>query len=583
MPAMPSVPLPAAPLHRPGATPVLVPTALLPNPPQDAGHQRLLIHAGVDTLLLAGSLYFALAANRPFLGQALQERALAAPQTWGFALALVVLLASLHFLLLAPLATRFTVKPLLALLIVTTAFAMHYMQAFGIYIDPSMVRNVLHTDVAEARELFSWSLLPHLALYAVAPLLLLSRVRVVQRPWLRASALRVASALAAAAVGVVTLLLVFQPLASLMRNHKELRYLITPANVVWSVAAVGAAQARGAALPRQPIGLDAKLSPAAAGSRPRLLVLVVGETARRANWGLSGYARQTTPELARLPVINFADVTSCGTNTETSVPCMFAPVGRRDYDESRIRGQESLLHVAAHAGVAVHWRDNQSGCKGVCDQLPQDEVAALHPADPCAEGHCLDEGLLAGLEERLAAAAASHEPGEQLLVLHTLGNHGPSYFRRYPAAFKRFQPACENDDLRLCSQQEIVNAYDNALLYTDHVLARLVAQLQAAASRVDTAVIYVSDHGESLGENNLYLHGLPYAIAPDVQTHVPMVMWFSQGLQAALHLDTACLQRRAAAPAAHDHLFHTVLGVLGVRTALYEPAWDLTAGCRKTG
>jgi lipid A ethanolaminephosphotransferase len=543
------------------------------------GRKRLVIHTGVDTLLLAGSLYFALAANRLFLGQALQERALAAPQTWGFALALLVLLASVHFLLLAPLANRYTVKPLLALLIVTTAFAMHYMQAFGIYVDPSMVRNVLHTDVAEARELFSWSLLPHLALYVVAPLLLLSRVRIVQRPWLRASALRVASALAAIAVLVCTLLLVFQPLASLMRNHKELRYLITPANVLWSVAAVGAAQARGAALPRQPIGLDATLVPAAAGSRPRLLVLVVGETARRANWGLSGYARQTTPELAHLPVFNFAHVTSCGTNTETSVPCMFAPVGRRDYDEARIRGSESLLHVAAHAGVSVLWRDNQSGCKGVCDQLPQDEVTALQPADPCAEGHCLDEGLLAGLEERLAQVAASREPTTQLLVLHTLGNHGPSYFRRYPAAFKRFQPACENDDLRLCSRQEIVNAYDNALLYTDHVLARLVAQL-AAADRVDTAMIYVSDHGESLGENNLYLHGLPYAIAPDVQTQVPMVMWFSPGLQGALHLDTACLQRRAAEPAAHDHLFHTVLGVLDVRTALYEPAWDLTRGCR---
>lgn len=550
------------------------------SPAHAPGSGRFVIHAGVDALLLAGSLYFALAANGLFLGQALQERTLAAPQTWGVALALLVLLASLHFLLLAPLANRFTVKPLLALLILTTAFAVHYMQAFGIYIDPSMVRNVLHSDVAEARELFSWSLLPHLALYAVLPLLLLWRVRVVQRPWLRAAALRTGSALAAGAVFVATLLAVFQPLASLMRNHKELRYLVTPANVLWSVAAVGAAQAKGSALPRLPIGLDATLAPATAGARPRLVVLVVGETARRANWGLSGYGRQTTPELARLPVINFADVTSCGTNTETSVPCMFAPVGRRDYDEARIRGQESLLHVAAHAGVAVLWRDNQSGCKGVCDQLPQEAVTAPQPADPCAEGHCLDEGLLAGLDERLAKIAASREPTTQLLVLHTLGNHGPSYFRRYPAAFKRFQPACENDDLRLCSRQEIVNAYDNALLYTDHVLAALVSRLQAAADGVDTAMIYVSDHGESLGENNLYLHGLPYAIAPDGQTKVPMVLWFSPGLPGALQLDTACLQRRAAEPAAHDHLFHTVLGLLGVRTSLYEPAWDLTRGCR---
>jgi len=538
------------------------------------------IAATVDQLLLVASLFWALAANRLFLGQALKERALAEPQTWGFALALIVLLASLHYLLLAPLANRWTVKPLIALLIVTSAFAVHFMQAFGVYLDPSMVRNVLRTDVAEARELLSWSLLPHLLIYAVAPLLLMSRVRVLRSPWPRASVVRVASALAAGAVFVATLVAVFQPMASLMRNHKELRYLATPANVLWSVAAVGAAQARGAAQPRQAIGLDATLAPAVARVRPLVVVLVVGETARRANWGLSGYARQTTPELAQLPVINFADVTSCGTNTEVSVPCMFAPLGRRDYDESRIRGSESLLHVAAHAGVAVHWRDNQSGCKGVCEGLPQDEVVSLNPAGICAEGHCLDEGLLAGLDDKLAAAAASPKPGTQLLVLHTLGNHGPSYFRRYPPAFKRFQPACENDDLRLCSPQEIVNAYDNALLYTDHVLASLVAKLQAAADRVDTALIYVSDHGESLGENNLYLHGLPYAISPDVQTQVPMVMWLSAGLPRAVGLDTACLQRRATEPAAHDHLFHTVLGLLGVHTALYEPAWDLTSACR---
>lgn len=543
--------------------------------------QCFTIAAGVDQLLLVASLFWALAANRLFLGQALQDRALAAPQTWGYALALIVLLACLHYLLLAPLANRWTVKPLLGLLFVVTAVAVHFMQAYGIFLDPTMMRNVLRSDVAEARELLSWTLLPHLLVYAVLPLLLLSRVRVVQRRWLRAAAVRLGMVLLAGAVFVGTLLAVFQPLSSLMRNHKELRYLATPANVLWSVGAVSAAQARGAAQPRQAIGLDAKLGGAAAARvRPLVLVLVVGETARAANWGLSDYARQTTPELARLPVINLAEVSSCGTNTETSVPCMFAPVGRRDYDESHIRGSESLLHVAARAGVAVHWRDNQSGCKGVCDGLPQDEVAALGPAGLCTDGHCLDEGLLVGLDERLAAAAATQQPGEQLLVLHMLGNHGPSYFRRYPAAFRHFQPACENDDLQQCSQQEIVNAYDNALLYTDHVLASLIAKLQAASDRVDSALVYVSDHGESLGENHLFLHGMPYAIAPDVQTRVPMVMWLSAGLPRAVGLDAACLQRRAAQPAAHDHLFHTVLGLLGVHTALYEPAFDLASGCR---
>jgi lipid A ethanolaminephosphotransferase len=537
------------------------------------------LSATAEQLIALASLFWLLASNRLFFSAALQGRSLIEPASWGFVLALAVLLFGVHFLLLSLLANRWTVKPLLALLIVVTALATHFMQSFGIYLDPTMVRNMLRTDVAEARELWSWSLLPHLALYAALPLFLLSRVRVVIRPWKRAIGVRLAAIAGVSVVLVGTLLAVFQPMASLMRNHKEMRYLITPANVLWSTSAALARDARSAATPKQPLGLDASLrQPPAVGARPKVLVLVVGETARAANWGLSGYARQTTPELAALPVVNFASVASCGTNTESSLPCMFAPVGRRDYDESNIRGSESLLHLLARAGVGVFWRDNQSGCKGVCDGLPQDTVAGLNPAGLCRDGRCLDEGLLAGLDERLARAE-----GTQILVLHMLGNHGPSYFRRYPPAFAKFQPACESDDLRNCSAEQVVNAYDNALLYTDHVLASLVTKLQAQAVRVDSAMLYVSDHGESLGEKGLFLHGMPYAIAPSEQTRVPMVMWLSQGWPVATGLDTACLRRRAAEPAAHDHLFHTLLGMLGAGTQLYEPAWDLGAGCRAPG
>jgi lipid A ethanolaminephosphotransferase len=543
-----------------------------------------------EQLLLATSLFWALAANRLFLAAALKDRTLAEPQTWGFALALMAMLASLHFLLLAPLAWRRTVKPLLALMIVVSASSSYFMQAYGVYMDPSMMRNVLRTDAAETRELLSLAMVQHLLLYGALPLLLLWRVQIQPRRWLHSLAWRLGTTAVAVGVLVGALLAIFQPFASLMRNHKEMRYLVTPAAVLWSVGVVVADQTRGAAKPRQAIGLDAapgvRMAARTAGkAKPLLVVMVVGETARAANWGLSGYSRQTTPELATLPVVNFAQVTSCGTNTEVSVPCMFAPVGRRDYDESTIRGSQSLLHVAARAGVAVHWRDNQSGCKGVCEGLSQDEVSDLMPAAAalCSDGRCLDEGLLIGLPDRLQALAATApaKPGTQLLVLHMLGNHGPSYFRRYPPAFDRFKPACQKDDLRLCSREEVTNAYDNALLYTDHVLARLIKQLQAASAQVDSTVLYASDHGESLGENNLYLHGLPYAIAPDVQKRVPMVLWASAGLtQGPGALDTACLHKRATQPAAHDHLFHTVLGLLDVKTTLYEPAFDVTQGCR---
>lgn len=553
-------------------------TDFLPKrPAASAAEPRFLIHATVEQVLLVASLFWLLAANRLFFGAALRDRLLSEPAAWGFGAALAVLLLALHFLLLGLLASRWTVKPLLAVLIVGTALASFYMQTYGVYLDPTMLRNVLKSDVAEARELISWPLVLHLLLYAGLPLLLLSRLRIQTRPWLKSLAWRLGALALAAAAAVGALMSVFQPFASLMRNNKELRYLITPANYLWSLTAVGLAEAKGAAKPRQPLGLDARPGPSWAGqTRPRLLVMVVGETARAANWGLNGYARQTTPQLAGVPeLLNFSQVKSCGTNTETSLPCMFAPVGRRDYDEARIRGSESLLHVLARAGVAVQWRDNQSGCKGVCEGLSQDMVIDLNPPGLCAEGRCLDEGLLQGLEQRLAEAK-----GTQILVLHQLGNHGPSYFRRYPPEFERFKPACRQDDLRSCSREEIVNAYDNALLYTDHVLALLIKRLQAGAAKVDSAVVYVSDHGESLGESNLFLHGIPYAIAPSEQTRVPMVMWLSEGWRQGSGLDLDCLRRRALAPAAHDHLFHTLMGLLDVQSTVYEPEYDLSRTCR---
>ena len=538
---------------------------------------RLTWQTSAETAALWLSLYWVAAANRPFFAAALRGREATDPSAWALGAGMAVVIGAAHFLLLVAVAHRLTFKPWAAALSLATAVGAHYMERFGVFLDPSMLRNVVRSDVKEARELLSHALVMQVLWMAGLPLLALWRLRLTRRPWSRAVALRLGTAAVAVGLIVACVVALFQPLASLMRGQKELRYLITPANLVWSGGSVLLGDARGAVQARQAVGMDAAPGPTwADATRPTWLVIVVGETARRANWGLSGYTRQTTPGLAQLPgLINFAQVTACGTNTEVSVPCLFSPGGRHDYDESRIRSSESLLHVLAHAGFSVSWRDNQSGCKGVCAGLPSEQVHEFNPPGLCEGGRCLDEALLHGLEEKLAAAR-----GHSVLVLHELGNHGPSYFRRYPPAFERFTPACRHDDLRRCSREEIVNAYDNALLYTDHVLTRLQALLSRHASKVDTAMVYVSDHGESLGENNLFLHGLPYAIAPDVQKQVPMVMWFSEGFARRAALDTACLARRAIEPAAHDHLFHTVLGLLDVRTTVYDPSWDLGTRCR---
>ena len=532
-----------------------------------------------EQLILIGSVFWALALNRPFFAAALRAQAPDALSNAGFVVGLALMLVALQALLLGLVGTRHTIKPLLALLTLVGALAMHYMQVYGVVIDPSMVRNALHTDVAETRELLSWGLALDLLLYAVLPIALLSFARIDGRPWKRRWRARAALLAAAAVLFALALMWQFQPFASMSRNHKEVRYLVTPLNTLWSLGSVLAADARGAAQPRQAIGLDAAPGPSwATRSKPRVVVLVIGETARAANWGLSGYGRQTTPQLAQLPVINFSDASACGTSTEVSLPCMFAPIGRRNYDEARIRGSESLLHVAARAGVAVHWRDNQSGCKGVCDGLPHDTVTAALAPGLCQGDRCFDEGLLRGVDERLRALHNSR--GTQLLVLHMLGNHGPSYYRRYPPAFERFTPVCRNDDLGRCTREEIVNAYDNALLYTDHVLATLIGTLSAHAESVDTAMLFVSDHGESLGEKNLFLHGVPYMIAPREQTQVPMVFWSSSGFGHSAGLNADCLRARARQPAQHDHLFHTLLALLDVKTSLYSPDLDVTRDCR---
>ena len=539
--------------------------------------QRLLsgqLVVSSEVLALVTSLFFALFCNHLLWRGALAGHDLNQPGSWLFAGALLVILVALNFLLLSLVLTRWSAKPLLAVLLLATASAVHYMSRYNVYLDPSMLRNMLATDLHEAGDLLTPSLFGDLLLFAGIPLLLLSRLRVQQRPLPRAILVRAGSLVLAVLALAGGIGMNFQELASLMRNNKELRYLVTPANYIYSLARATSTNAQASLAVRAPIGSDAV--PGAgwqARSKPVVMVMVLGETARAANWGLSGYSRQTTPELAAEGVINFASVSSCGTNTETSVPCIFSPWGRRQYDEARIRGSESLLDVVARAGFRVVWIDNQSGCKGVCagvESLRPDPVAT---PELCPNGECLDGALVAAMDKVIAET-----PGNLLIVLHQMGNHGPAYFKRYPADGKAYEPACEDADLARCPVDAIVNAYDNALRYTDRVLAQAVRSLRKHEAH-DVAMLYVSDHGESLGENGLFLHGIPYSIAPDTQTRVPMVMWFSPGFTRNFAVDPGCIGEQAKTPLSHDHLFHSLLGLLDLQTAIYEAKMDFSAKC----
>jgi lipid A ethanolaminephosphotransferase len=541
--------------------------------PRPAG---LALH--VETLVLLAAIFMLAVGNGPYWRSALAGRDWGAAGTWLFAGAMFVGFTTFYFAFIAVFANRYTVRPLLALLLVVTAAASYYMDRYAIYLDRAMLANVLATNYKEARELVGWGPAIHIFLLGIVPAGLLWLPQLKTRPWRRAVAVRIGWIVTALALCVASLLLVFAEFASLMRNHRELRNLLTPGNVVASLIGNAFARSARANEPRVVVAPDAKVvARAIPAQRPMLFVLVVGETARAQNFSLNGYARATNPELAKRNVIDFPRATSCGTSTEVSLPCMFSPFGRAHYDEDQILSHETVLQVLARAGVQVLWRDNQSGCKGVCDGLPAEQLDHSAVESLCAEGQCLDEILLRGMDQVLRDRQSN-----LLVVMHQLGSHGPAYFKRYPALFKRFAPACESEDLRVCSAAEIVNAYDNSLLYTDYFLGKLIDFLDRAQATHNTAMLYVSDHGESLGEGGLYLHGMPWAIAPDVQTHVPFVMWLSPAFRRDTGVNEACLRAEAAKqPVSHDNLFHSLLGIFDVQTRAYERGLDLFAACRE--
>ncbi len=529
----------------------------------------------VEALLLLASFAFATAYNGALWHSLFGTAELLDPRQLGLFAALLVVVICIQFAGFALLLSRRTVRPVLAVLFVCTALASFFESRYTIFLNTEMLRNILRTDPAEAGELLSVQLIPHLLLYAAVPsaLVLWTRIRV--RPLRRAILIRAGTVTLALAVAVLALFVEYKDASSLLRGHRDARHLVTPTNYLASLFKISRDALAAPPGEPQPIALDAhRVVSVTASRKPTLLVLAIGETVRSANFGLSGYARQTTPELSRLDLLVYPRVQACGTSTEVSLPCMFAPIGRRDYDEKRIRNEQSLLHVLSRVGIGVTWIDNQAGCKGVCAGLPQERIPG--DADPvfCDGERCLDGIMLARLTATVAAS-----PGDLVVVLHMLGNHGPAYSRRYPPEFRKFVPTCESLELSECSQEEIVNAYDNAILYTDHVLASLIRYLETQTGR-DAGLIYVSDHGESLGESGFYLHGLPYRIAPAVQREVPMLIWLSDSLQRDAGISTACLRQGLSSEVSHDHLFHSVLGLLQVETVAREPTLDLFTPCR---
>lgn len=464
-------------------------------------------------------------------------------------------------------------KPVAALLILIAAGASYFELAFGALIDREMVRNIFETTVTESRHLVTPDAALQIALTGLLPAALVFWPRVTRvRHWnlVWRWPLGVAISLAVLVGGFFAH---YNGFSAVLREHNELMGSYQPGATLAAVYHFAQEEWQSADPVARAIATDVAKGPhLAQAAKPVLLVIYAGETARAQNFGLDGYSRDTTPELAARHVVNFPDVSSCGTATAVSLPCMFSALPQADYSREGFLSQENLLDVLARAGFKVDWLDNNTGDQRIAQRTGWRKVDATLAPEACVT-ECTDEVFLPEIAHALETITEN-----TVLVLHMIGNHGPAYSLRYPADRAPFQPECKTTQLSDCTVEEIVGAYDNAILETDFVLSRSIDML-AASDRVLPALLYVSDHGESLGEAGLYLHSAPRFMAPKEQTHVPMVMWLGQEFQTAMNLDEGCLRTVAGQPASHDNLFHSVLGLLDVTTSARDPALDLTQTC----
>lgn len=530
---------------------------------------------GSVALSAIAALYLLLVTNRSFWSHAVIYFA----DSRAGLLALGAALYLTTFAAVTALSVKYLMKPVLILVIVISALASYFADTFGVVIDKGMIGNAAATTEAEAGHLLTGTLAVHLLIYALIPSLAIVWVKVNHRRLLPKAAVNLAFIIPSLLMGSVLIYANFASIAYGLREHRDLMVRFNPGGPIASAVRYGLSTYRERNLVVQPLGTDAKEGPRIANAgKPVVVVVVAGETARAMNFSLNGYKRDTNPELDALGVIDYRNTTSCGTATAVSLPCMFSVYRRNQYSDWKARSTENLVNVLTHAGVSVTWWDNNTGSKGVADLISFASMTRQKTSPLCNNGECLDEIFLGELDRKLSTTTTN-----SVIVLHQLGSHGPSYYLRYPEAYRRFRPDCRTAELMNCTTDEIVNAYDNTILYTDHNLASVVRLLEKHKDRIAGAMIYTSDHGESLGENGIYLHGAPYAIAPKEQTQVPLIAWFSKPYQTAMGVDTGCLAKDADQPKSHDNLFHTVLGMMDVQTSVYNRSLDAFAPCTGFG
>lgn len=515
----------------------------------------------INTLIVAVSVFVAVGANLPFFR--LASLTFGSP---AFLASLFTYLAAVFVLLLSALCHRALVKPIVVLFLLLSSILAYFTGTYGTVFDSHMISNVFETNSAEAGDLFNVRLLLYVVLLGIVPSAVVWVTPLRHLPWREETSRRLKLVAAAGITIGVNYLAFGGSYVAMVREHPEVSNKITPTYALYSAYKLAKRSMPVGQQPYLKIGRDAAIP--STDVHRELVIMVVGETARADHWSLNGYGKATSAPLAGKDVINFPDFWSCDTYTSASVPCMFSNLGRAGFTGEKARATDNALDVLSRAGVAVLWRDNNSDSKGVAARVSYEDFRGPDRNPVCVDGECRDVGMLSGLQDYI-----DRQSGDILIVLHQMGNHGPAYYKRYPKEFEAFRPVCRTNDLGSCTAEEIHNAYDNAILYTNHFLAKTIELLQANDHKFETAMFYVADHGESLGEYGVFLHAMPYVLAPDAQKHVPAVLWLGKHMKDDVVVES--IEQRRQRRWSHDNVFSTLLGLFEVRSDTYDPGKDL--------
>ena len=530
-------------------------------------------------IIIFSSIFFVLFYNFSFFKNVFKTYPLESTSIFNI-ISVVILLISLIIFFLTLLSSRYTTKPLLIFTLFVSSFTAYFMDTYHVIIDSEMIRNSLQTNLAESSDLFSLKLVLYVFLLGFLPSYFIYKTEINYSIFRKEFFAKLKVLALSFSIILIVLFSFSKFYTSFFREHKPLRYSVNPIYWIYSIGDYINKSIHSGPIVLKEIGLDAKIIPEKTTDgkiKRELVIMVVGEAARADRFSLNGYGKETNPLLKKEDIINFSNMYSCGTATAQSVPCMFSIFDKADYDYKKGISTQNVLDVLKHTkDVDILWRDNNSDSKGVALRVDFEDYRTPKTNTICDEVECRDEGMLVGLDEYIK----NHPNGDILIVLHQMGNHGPAYFKRYPKEFEKFTPVCKTNQLEQCTKEEVSNAYDNAILYTDYFLSKVINFLKPYSKEYDTAMLYMSDHGESLGENGIYLHGLPYFMAPIEQKHIGSILWIGDSMKKEIDLEKLNSYRNKEF--SQDDLFHTLLGLFEVKTDVYKKDMDILNASRKS-